>query len=91
MEVLEGQVCVFDIIEDVKKETLQEKMKKQLYKAIKKGIVPGAKIIFDNDRTEVWEIWYIHMLSGGVLGIYINSRNCSMSWEALSSRIKVIE
>nr|DAO46957.1 MAG TPA: hypothetical protein [Bacteriophage sp.] len=45
-------------------------MKKQLYKAIKKGIVPGAKIIFDNDRTEVWEIWYIHMLSGGVLGIY---------------------
>lgn len=93
MEVLEGQVSVFEIIKDVKKETLQDKMKKQLTKAIKKGIVPGAKVFIDKNEKDIYIVLHLYCGSGEVLEIRIMSIDggSSIPWNALSDRLTVVE
>lgn len=93
MEVLEGQVSAFEIIQDVKKETLQDKMKKQLTKAIQKGIVPGAKVFIDKNEKDIYTVLGIYCGSGEVLEVRLMSLDGSlvMPWNALSSRLTVIE
>ncbi|MGG5461485.1 hypothetical protein [Clostridium sp. B9] len=91
--ILEGQVSVFDIVEDIKKETLQDKMKKQLKKAIQKGIVPGAKVFFDKDVENIYVVSYLYCGSGEVLEVRLRSISGGSSepCNALSDRLTVIE
>lgn len=93
MEVLEGQVSVFEIVKDIKKETLQDKMKRQLRKAIQKGIVPGAKVFFDKDIKNIYVVSYLYCGSGEVLEARLMSLSGSSSepCNALSNRLTVIE
>lgn len=94
MEVLEGQVSVFEIIQDVeKKETLQDKMKRQLRQAIKKGIVPGAKVSIDKNEKDIYIVLHLYCGSGEVLEIRLMSIDGSSSipWNALSDRLTVVE
>lgn len=94
MDVLEGQMSAFDFIEDVKrKESLQDKMKNQLKKAIQKGIVPGAKVFFDKDEKNIYIVLHLYCGSGEVLEARLMSIDGSASepCNALSNRLTVIE
>ncbi len=91
--MLEGQMSAFEIIEDVKKETLQDKMKKQLTKAIKKGIVPGVKVYIDKDEKDIYVVTNLYCGSGEILETRLLSINGSLSmpWSVLSNRLTVID
>ena len=74
------------------KDTLEERIKKQMIKAVNKGILPGTIVIFDDNEKD----------RNIVLGLYLGnenkiearlmseSGNSYMSYPVLSDRLKVI-
>lgn len=94
MEVLQGQVSVFDFLGKTtggeKVKTKKEKLIDQLNKAISKGIIPGAEVIFDKDEKQIYTIMSLNVVGNGVLGVVLHSKNCIMDWEALSNRLSVV-
>ena len=74
------------------KDTLEERIKKQMIKAVNKGILPGTIVTFDDNEKD----------RNIVLGLYLGnenkiearlmseSSNSYMSYPVLSDRLKVI-
>ena len=74
------------------KDTLEERIKKQMIKAVNKGILPGTIVTFDDNEKD----------RNIVLGLYLGnenkiearlmseSSNCYMSYPVLSERLNVI-
>ena len=74
------------------KDTLEEQIKKQMIKAVNKGIMPGTIVIFDDNEKD----------RNIVLGLYLGNENkiearlisesssSYMSYPALSERLKIV-
>lgn len=74
-------------------ESLQENVIKQMQKAVRKGIVPGAIVIFDNDKKDRNIVKSLFVGSENKIEVSLISENgCSvMSYPALSDRLSVVD
>lgn len=74
-------------------ESLQENVIKQMQKAVKKGIVPGAIVIFDNDKKDRNIVMNLFLGSENKIEVrLISESGCSiMSYPALSDRLSVVD
>lgn len=70
-------------------ESLHEKITKQMKRAIKKGIIPGAIVIFDEDYKQEYTVMNLS-ISDNTLNVRLISDTCMMSYPALSERLSVI-
>lgn len=68
-------------------ETLQTKMAKQMKIAIRKGIVPGAKVILDKDENVIYTVIHLYCGHGEKLEAYLRSKLCDIGWEVSSKRL----
>lgn len=71
------------------KESFKEKITKQMKKAINKGIIPGAIVIFDGDYKQEYIVMNLS-IGDNTLNARLKSDNCIMSYPALSERITSI-
>lgn len=74
-------------------ESLQENVIKQMQKAVKKGIVPGAIVIFDNEKQDRNIVMNLFLGSENKIEVrLISESDCSiMSYPALSNRLSVVD
>lgn len=74
-------------------ESLQENVIKQMQKAVKKGIVPGAIVIFDNEKKDRNIVMNLFLGSENKIEVrLISESGCSiMSYPALSDRLSVVD
>lgn len=74
------------------KDNLKESITKQLKKAISKGIVPGAIVIFDNDKLDRNIVKSLYVGNENKLeAALISESGCSfIGWPALSERLTVV-
>lgn len=70
-------------------ELLQEKITKQMKKAINKGIIPGAVVIFDEDYKIKYTVINL-TINDDTLQARLISDTCIMSYAALSERLTVV-
>lgn len=70
-------------------EEKEDKMMKQMKLAIKKGIVPSAKVILDGDSKYVYTIVDLYCSCDHNLNATLRHNNSSMSWNVLSERLSV--
>lgn len=74
-------------------ESLQENVIKQMQKAVRKGIVPGAIVIFDNDKKDRNIVKSLFLGSENKIEVsLISESGCSvMRYPALSDRLSVVD
>ena len=74
-------------------ESLQENVIKQMQKAVKKGIVPGAIVIFDNDKKDRSIVKSLFIGSENKIEVSLISEGgySVMSYPALSDRLSVVD
>lgn len=72
-------------------ETLQEKIAKQMKIALKRGIIPGAVVIFDGDNKCKYVVMNLFINNEDNLAVKLISNNCMMSYKALSERLSAVE
>lgn len=74
-------------------ESLQENVVKQMQKAVKKGIVPGAIVIFDNEKKDRNIVMNLFLGSENKIEVRLISESgySIMSYPALSDRLSVVD
>lgn len=74
------------------KDNLKESIIKQMKKAINKGIIPGAIVIFDNDKSDRNIVKSLYIGNENKLeAILVTESGCSfIGWPALSERLTVV-
>lgn len=74
-------------------ESLQENVIKQMQKAVRKGIVPGAIVIFDNDKKDRNIVKSLFLGSENKIEVSLISESgySVMSYPALSDRVSVVD
>ena len=74
-------------------DTFEECIKKQMFKAVNKGIIPGAIVIFDNNKNDRNIVIGLHLGSENKIEARLMSEsgNSYMSYPALSDRLKIVE
>ena len=72
---------------------MQENVIKQIKKAVRKGIVPGAIVVFDNDNKDRNIVKSLFLGSENKIEVSLVSEGGSsvMSYPALSDRLSVID
>lgn len=78
-----------DIIEQLGffKESIEEKITKQMQIAIKKGIVPGASVILDNDKSIIYTVRNLNIGNDNDLTAYLHSKTHIISWKVTSESL----
>lgn len=74
-------------------ESLQENVIKQMQKVVKKGIVPGAIVIFDNEKKDRNIVMNLFLGSENKVEVRLISESgySIMSYPALSDRLSVVD
>lgn len=74
-------------------ESLQENVIKQMQKVVKKGIVPGAIVIFDNEKKDRNIVMNLFLGSENKIEVRLISEigYSIMSYPALSDRLSVVD
>lgn len=74
-------------------ESLQENVIKQMQKVVKKGIVPGAIVIFDNEKKDRNIVMNLFLGSENKIEVRLISESgySIMSYPALSDRLSVVD
>ena len=74
-------------------ESLQENVIKQMQKAVKKGIVPGAIVIFDNEKKDRNIVMNLFLGTENKIEVRLISESgySIMSYPALSDRLSVVD
>lgn len=71
-------------------ESLKESITKQMKKAINKGIVPGAVVIFDKDNKYKYAVMNLFIGNEEKLQAKLINETGLMSYPALSERLTVV-
>lgn len=73
-------------------EKKEEKIIKQMKLSIKKGIVPGAKVIFDGDVEPLWSVVDLYCSCEHNLraSLFCDKTKTHMSWDVLSDRLSAL-
>lgn len=71
-------------------ETLQEKIEKQMKITLKRGIIPGAVVIFDGDNKCKYVVMNLFINNEENLAVKLISNNSMMNYMARSERLSVV-
>lgn len=70
--------------------TLKDKISKQMLIALKKGIIPGAIVHFDENKKKCYEVFDLVIDNDLNLAARLKDEGSQMSWRADSDRLHVI-
>lgn len=70
--------------------TLKDKITKQMKTALKKGIMPGALVYFDEDKKHCYEVFGLVIDNDLNLAARLRDKGSQLSWRADSDRLHVI-
>lgn len=71
-------------------ESLKESITKQMKKAINKGIIPGAVVIFDEDDNFKYTVMHLFIGNEEKLQVKLTNELGLISYPALSERLTVV-